>query len=149
MTWREPAAGKSWQGGEGFAFGADAGPAGPAVVVQPDQGSDTVDPPIEYQLDVTDLVRSWLDGGAPNHGLAIAPVIDPSVDEGILTRFQVYGSEHSREQYTPKLTVQVQPVMQNPDSSRTPSRRTCCLTPHSPSDRRTPCRPARSDRRCP
>ena len=82
VTWREPAAGQSWQGGEGFAFGADAGPAGPAVVVQPDQGRDTVDPPTEYQLDVTDLVRSWLDGGAPNHGLAIAPVIDPSVDEG-------------------------------------------------------------------
>ena len=91
---------------EGFTFGADAGPAGPAVVVEPDQGSDTVDPPIEYQLDVTDLVHSWLDGGAPNHGLAIAPVIDPSVDEGTLTRFQVYGSEHSQEQYTPKLTVQ-------------------------------------------
>ena len=71
--------------------------------------SDTADPPIEYQLDVTDLVRTWLDGGAPNHGLAIAPVIDPSVDEGTLTRFQVYCSEHSRKEYTPKLTVQVQP----------------------------------------
>jgi hypothetical protein len=105
-TWRQPAAGRSWQGGAGFAFDADAGPAGPAVVVEPDQGGDTVDPPIEYQLDVTGLVRSWLDK-APNHGLAIAPVIDPSVDEGILTRFQVYGSEHSRERYTPTLTVQV------------------------------------------
>jgi serine/threonine protein kinase len=109
VTWRQPAAGKSWQGGEGFAFGADAGPPGPGVVVEPDQGSDTVDPPIEYQLDVTDPVRSWLDGGAPNHGLAIAPVIDPSVDEGFLTRFQMYGPEHGRAQYTPKLTVQVQP----------------------------------------
>jgi hypothetical protein len=106
VTWRQPAAGLSWRGGEGFAFGADTGPAGSAVVVEPDQGSDTVDPPIEYQLDVTDLVRAWLDK-TPNHGLAIAPVIDPSVDEGILTRFQVYGSEHSRERYTPKLTVQV------------------------------------------
>ena len=54
------------------------------------------------------MVHSWLDGGAPNYGLAIAPVIDPSVDEGTLTRFQVYSSEHSQEQYTPKLTVQVQ-----------------------------------------
>ena len=107
VTWREPAPGRSWQGGEGFAFGPDAGPAGPAVVVQPDQGRDTVDPPTEYRLDVTDLVRTWLDGGAPNHGLAIAAVIDPSVDEGIQTRFQVYGSEHGREQYTPGLTVQV------------------------------------------
>jgi hypothetical protein len=107
VTWRQAAAGKSWQGGEGFSFDADTGPAGPAVVVEPEQDSDTVEPPIEYQLDVTDLVRSWLDGGVPNHGLAIAPVIDASVDEGLSTRFQVYGSEHSREQYTPKLTVQL------------------------------------------
>jgi hypothetical protein len=106
VTWRGPAVGKSWQGGKGFAFGSDAGPAGPAVVVQPDQGSDVVDPPTEYQLEVTDLVHTWLDGRAPNHGLAIAPAIDPSVDEGFMTRFQIYGSEHSQEQYTPKLTVQ-------------------------------------------
>jgi hypothetical protein len=108
VTWREPAVGKSWQGGKGFSFSYDAGPAGLAVVVQPDNRSDTVDPPIEYQLDVTDLVRSWLDGKAPNHGLAIAPVIDPSVDEHFKTRFQIYGSEHREEQYTPRLTVQVQ-----------------------------------------
>ena len=105
MTWREPAAGKSWQGGKGFAFDSDAGPPGPAVVVQPDMGDDTVDPPTEYQLDVTDLVHSWLVGGAPNHGLAIAPVIDPSVDENFMTRFQIYGSEYGQEQYTPKLNV--------------------------------------------
>ena len=108
VTWQEPAAGKSWQGGKGFSFGSDAGPPGPAVVVQPDERNDTVDPPTEYQLDVTDLVHSWLDGGAPNHGLAIAPVIDPSVDEGFMTRFQIYGSEHGQEQYTPRLAVQVQ-----------------------------------------
>jgi hypothetical protein len=107
VTWRQPGAGKSWRGGEGFAFGIDTGPAGPTVVVEPEQGSDTADPPIEYQLDVTDLVHSWLDGGAPNYGLAIAPVTDRSVDEGLSTRFQMYGSEHFRVQYTPKLTVQV------------------------------------------
>jgi hypothetical protein len=107
-TWREPGVGKSWQGGKRFEFGVDTGPAGPAVVVEPEQGSDTADPPIEYQLDVTDLVRPWLEGGAPNHGLAIAPVIDPSVDEGILTRFQIYSSEHNQKQYTPKLSVQVE-----------------------------------------
>ena len=38
VTWREPAVGKSWQGGKGFAFGADAGPAGPAVVVRAGPG---------------------------------------------------------------------------------------------------------------
>jgi hypothetical protein len=79
------------------------------VVVQPEQGSDTADPPIEYQLDVTDMARSWLQGGAPNHGLAIAPVIDVAVDDGILSRFQLYGSEYSQERYTPKLTLQAQP----------------------------------------
>jgi len=108
VTWREPAVGKTWQGGNGFNFGADTGPPGDAVVVEPQQGSDTADPPIEYQLDVTDIVNMWQGGGAPNHGLAIAPVIDPTVDEGILTRFQIYSSEHTRQQYTPKLTVQVQ-----------------------------------------
>jgi hypothetical protein len=108
-TWREPAVGRKWQGQQGFAFGADTGAAGPAVVVEPDQAGDTAEPPIEYQLDVTDLVRSWLDGAVPNHGLAIAPVIDTSVDDGILSRFQVYSSEHTQTRYTPKLTVQVQP----------------------------------------
>ncbi len=108
VTWRESFVGKPWQGGQGFTFGVDTGPPGPAVVVQPDQGSDTLDPPAEYKLEVTDIVQSWLSGQAPNNGMAIAPVIDPSVDEGFLTRFQVYGSEHGQAQYTPKLTVQVQ-----------------------------------------
>ena len=73
VTWREPAVGKSWQGSENFMLDADAGPAGPPVVVDPEDGSDTVDPPTEYLLDVTNLMRTWLDGKSPNHGLAIAP----------------------------------------------------------------------------
>jgi hypothetical protein len=108
VSWGRPAAGKSWGGGKGFAFDADTGPPGPAVIVEPDkEGTDTVDPPLEYQLEVTEMVRSWLDGRAPNHGLAIAPVIDRSVDKGESTRFQVCGSPHPQAQYTPKLTVQV------------------------------------------
>ena len=39
VTWREPAVGKSWQGGKSFAFGADAGSAGPPVVVEPEQAA--------------------------------------------------------------------------------------------------------------
>jgi hypothetical protein len=109
VTWREPAAGRSWKGGQRFALGADAGQAGAGVVVEPEQGNDTADPPIEYQLDVTDLVRAWLVGEVPNYGLAIAPVVDRSVDEGLSARFQVYGSEHRQGQYTPKLTVQAEP----------------------------------------
>jgi len=107
-TWRQPGAGKSWRG-ESFALDADAGPAGPAVIVDPDQDGDTLDPPREYQLDVTELVRAWLSGKAANHGLAIAPVIDSSADAGVLSRFQVYGSEDWRVQFTPKLTVQSSP----------------------------------------
>jgi hypothetical protein len=107
VTWREPSSGKSWRGGAAFAFGTDTGPPGLGVIVPPEQGSDTADPPIEYQLDVTDLVRSWLNDTTPNHGLAIAPVSDPSVDEGLLTRFQILGSEHKDAQFTPTLTMQM------------------------------------------
>ncbi len=107
VTWREPSSGKSWRGGAAFAFGTDTGPPGLGVVVPPEQGSDTADPPIEYQLDVTDLVRSWLNDTTPNHGLAIAPVNDPSVDENLLTRFQILGSEHKDVQFTPTLTMQM------------------------------------------
>jgi hypothetical protein len=108
-TWRRAAAGRPWKGGGHFAFGVDTGSAGPPVVVPPDRGSDTVDPPLEYRLDVTELVRSWLGERLPNHGLAVAPVIDRAVDEGHHTRFQVYASEHPRAQYTPRLTVELRP----------------------------------------
>jgi lysophospholipase L1-like esterase len=106
VTWHQPAAEKTWQGGKAFAVGTDTGPEAGHVVVKPDQGSDTIDPPLEYQIDVTDTVRDWLGGKLPNHGLAIAPVRDRAVDDGLQTRFQLYGSEHDRVQYTPKLTVQ-------------------------------------------
>jgi hypothetical protein len=103
-TWEGPAAGKTWQGGKAFATGTDTGPAGASVVVEPDRGSDTAVPPLEYQVDVTDLVQGWLDGTA-NHGLALVPVPDRTIDEGNFTRFQVYASEYREAKYTPKLTV--------------------------------------------
>ena len=68
-------------------------------------GSDTVDPPLEYRLDVTDMAHAWLDGTAANHGLAVVPVPDRAVDDGFHTRFQVYASEYQQVKYTPKLTV--------------------------------------------
>jgi hypothetical protein len=108
VTWRQPAAGKTWQGGKAFAFATDTGREAGHVIVKPDEGTDTVDPPLEYQIDVTDIVRDWLAGTLPNHGLAIAPIIDRAVDDGLQTRFQLYGSEHDRVQYTPRLTVQFQ-----------------------------------------
>jgi hypothetical protein len=107
VTWKAPQEGKSWAGGGGFSLDADAGPAGAGVTVLPQEGADTADPPIEYRFDVTDVVRSWLEGSATNLGLAIAPVIDPSVDEGILSRFQVFSSEYRQVNHTPKLTLEV------------------------------------------
>ena len=104
-TWNQPSEGKAWTGGKAFALKDDAGTASAPVVVKPDMGSDTVDPPLEYQLIVTDMVRAWLDGTAPNHGLAIVPLPDRAIDEGFHTRFQMYASEYQQVKYTPKLMV--------------------------------------------
>ena len=99
-----PAEGKTWAAGE-FDLARDAGPASPAVIVQPDGQSDTADPPIEYQLDVTQIVQAWLDGRQANHGVAIAPVSDRLIDEGYHTRFQIYAREYRNGQYAPRLQV--------------------------------------------
>lgn len=108
-TWRQAAEGKPWKGGPAFALDVDTGPAGPAAIVKPDDGSDLADPPLAYSLDVTDVVQSWLDGRSPNLGLAIVPVGDRSIDEGAYTRFQIYASEFAQARFTPKLTVEVLP----------------------------------------
>ena len=54
---------------------------------------------------MTTLVRNWLSGEMPNHGLAIASVVDRAVDDGQWTRLQVPASEYRRAQYTPKLEI--------------------------------------------
>lgn len=108
VNWQQPAEVKRWKGKKGFTLGTDTGEAGPGVIVKPDMGSDTVDPPLEYQLDVTDLVRAWQEGKIPNYGMAIAPVPDRSVDDGQFTRFQIYASESTQAKYGPKLTVKLQ-----------------------------------------
>lgn len=108
-TWRQAAGGQPWRGGAVFTFGVDTDPDGPDVVVRPDQGSDVADPPVDYEIDVTALVRAWLDGKRPNLGLAIAPVADRSIDDGHSTRFQIYASEYPRVEFTPRLTVEMQP----------------------------------------
>jgi hypothetical protein len=107
-TWQRPGADASWKGGRTFAFGADTTEPVDHVVVPPNAGSDTVDPPLEYQLDVTPLVRKWISGEMPNHGLAIASVIDRAVDDGYWTRLQVLASEYREAQYTPKLEIHLQ-----------------------------------------
>lgn len=105
-TWKSPMRGKAWKGGaRGFALGLDTGPPGPATIIPPEKGADTVDPPLEYRLDVTELVRGWLSQREPNYGLAIVPMMDPEVDEGRASRLQLYASEHRRQQWAPKLEV--------------------------------------------
>jgi hypothetical protein len=107
-TWRRPANGKSWQKeGAAFTVGRDTGPAIASVTIEPDRGSDTVDPPLEYSLDATELVRSWLSDPKSNFGLAVAPVIDRGIDDGQFSRLQVLASEWREMMYTPKLTVEI------------------------------------------
>jgi serine/threonine protein kinase len=110
VTWNQAAEGKPWAGGKSFAFNVDTGPPSPHVIVKPDApGTDTAEPPIEYQLEVTAIVQAWLDGSQPNHGLALAGVADRAIDNGYHSRFQIYASEHPRPQYTPKLVIQLKP----------------------------------------
>jgi hypothetical protein len=109
VTWAQPADGKRWKGGKKFTVGTDTGPAGAHVVLPPDKSRQLIDRPTEYRLDVTPLARSWLDGSTPNYGLAIAPVVDPSVDGGYVSRFQVLASEYAQVQYTPTLILLVRP----------------------------------------
>lgn len=106
-TWLAPDRRKHWQEiSKGFTLGRDTDMAASSVVVEPDQGSDTAEPPVEYHLDATDLVRTWLAHPARNLGAAIAPVIDRSVDDGQVTRFQVLTSEYRELKFTPKLTIE-------------------------------------------
>ena len=107
-TWRHPASGKSWNGeGGSFKIGRDTDSAVSSVSVEPDLGSDTADPPLEYRLDATELVRGWLADPKSNFGAALAPVIDRGVDDGQFSRLQVLASEWRETSYTPKLSVEL------------------------------------------
>jgi hypothetical protein len=107
-TWRHPVSGKSWQGeGGAFTIGRDTGAALSSVTIAPDPTSDTVDSPIEYRLDATELVCAWLKDAKSNLGAALAPVIDRGVDDGQFTRAQVLASEYREARYTPRLTIEI------------------------------------------
>jgi len=108
-TWRHPGGPSRWLGGDHFDPMHDAGPQGPPTIVPPDRGGDLADPPLEMQVDVTDAVRSWLDGATPNHGLVLLPIPDRTVDDGAHTRFQVFASEAQAAEFTPKLTLEFDP----------------------------------------
>ncbi|OAI46371.1 hypothetical protein AYO44_02070 [Planctomycetaceae bacterium SCGC AG-212-F19] len=105
VTWRQPAESQRWQGGDTFQVAADCHGPSSSVVVAPDPVNDTVDPPVEYQVDVTAHWRLWTVGNHPNHGLALVPVADRQVDDGRHSRFQMYASKDTRVQYTPTLVL--------------------------------------------
>jgi hypothetical protein len=105
-TWNQPAAGKRWRGGAQFALDKDAGPAENFVIIKPDDGADTVEPPAAYSVDVTAMTRGWLAGMTPNAGVALVPIPDRAIDEGNYTRFQVCATEYSRAAYTPRLVLE-------------------------------------------
>jgi hypothetical protein len=106
-TWRRATAENGWKGAGGFSLEADAGPLLAQIVVEPEAGADTADPPIEYRFDVTETVRRWHGGMQENLGLAIVPIVDRAIDEGQFSRFQIYASEYRQADVTPKLVVEV------------------------------------------
>ncbi|HND55072.1 MAG TPA: DNRLRE domain-containing protein, partial [Pirellulaceae bacterium] len=91
-TWEQPVAGKKWRDGKGFSIEQDCGPAVSTVVVASDPVNDIADPPVAYSLDITNIARNWIGMSTSNHGVALCPVIDRSIDEGQFTRFQVTSS---------------------------------------------------------
>ncbi len=107
-TWKQSAAGKTWADEAGFEVGKDT-PKDPDgdVIVPPEEGADTADPPLEYSIDVTKSVAAWLSGQAKNHGLAIVPMVDRSVDDGQHTRIQLLASEYRDKEFSPKLTLRL------------------------------------------
>ena len=105
-TWRAPAAGKRWRGGDQFASAEDAGPAENFIRVKPDEGGDTVEPPMAYSIDITTMARSWMDGSLANAGVALIPIPDRAIDQGNYTRFQVCATEYARAAYTPRLVME-------------------------------------------
>ena len=108
VTWRQAAAGKTWADEGGFEVGKDT-PKEPEgdIIVPPDDGADTVDPPLEYSIDITKAVQAWASGQARNYGLALVPTVDRAVDDGQWTRFQLLASEHNQKEFTPKLTIRL------------------------------------------
>lgn len=106
-TWNKPAKKGQWKGGEHFSLADDAGARGEPVIIAPNSERDVVHPPVEYRLDITEEVRAWLSHATPNYGVAIAPLLDSSVDDGHFSRIQIVGAESRRERYVPKLEIEL------------------------------------------
>ncbi len=104
-TWQRRTTEQQWQTGD-FDPAADTADTAKGIVVKPEQGADTADPPLEYQLDVTQFAKAWLEGSASNEGLAILPIVDRPTDDGLFSRFQIYASEYHDRKVTPKLVLE-------------------------------------------
>jgi len=88
----------------GFEVGADAGPQ-PLHRCEARRTGPTPSTANRYRVDVTEM-SSLAGRRYAQLRLAIAPVIDTSVDEGVLTRFQC-SAPTQPVSYSPKLSVQV------------------------------------------
>ncbi len=105
VTWNQAGDGKAWRNGKQFAPALDAAKLLGYVQVQPDTTRDIAEPPTAYNFDITEQLRSWMEGTEPNYGLALIPVADRAVDDGLQSRFQIYASEDPRSQCGPRLTM--------------------------------------------
>jgi hypothetical protein len=105
VTWQRPTASTTWKG-PSFSIGKDTNTVLATATLEPDPKNDIVDPPREYRWEITELVQSWLEDPAKNHGLALIAVPDRAIDDGQHARVQIYGSEWRESQVTPKLTLE-------------------------------------------
>ncbi|MBL8793974.1 MAG: serine/threonine protein kinase [Planctomycetia bacterium] len=105
VTWSQGGDGKPWQNGKHFAVGLDTSTLLGQIIVQPDTTKDIAEPPVAYGLEITEQVRRWMEGKEPNHGLALVPVADRAIDDGLQSRFQIYASEYNRMTATPRLSL--------------------------------------------
>jgi len=104
-TWRQAATRRPWHGATTFSARLHVEKIVDECIVEPDAQRDILDPPAEYQWNVTPMVSRWL-RGQPNNGLAVLPITDRRIDDGNHVRFQVLSSEYRDKRFTPKLTLE-------------------------------------------
>ena len=104
-SWMQPSLGSAWNSGANFNLEKDSTGIVTTAIVAPDAGDDLANPPREIVVDITPAVKQWLERPQSNLGLAVCPVIDRTVDEGHHTRFQVYSSEYTAPEWTPRLVI--------------------------------------------
>ena len=104
--WDSPQSSLAWSTGH-FAVGSDT-LAKPEMTIEvlSDQGTDLADPPLRYEMDITQMVKEWVGLPAQNYGLAWVPMSVPSVDAGEDIRVQIVAAERlSWLTSTPRLVI--------------------------------------------